>query len=47
MLGRSQQATHDAQTLGTARAVKAGLTDHIWTVEEIVGLLEAQELKSN
>jgi hypothetical protein len=33
-------------TLGTTPAVKAGLTDHIWTVEEIVGLLEAVEPKS-
>jgi len=30
-------------TLGTTPAVKAGLTDHIWTVEEIIGLLEARE----
>jgi len=33
-------------TLGTTPAVKAGLTDHIWTVEEIVGLLERIEPKS-
>lgn len=33
-------------TLGTTPAVKAGLTDHIWTVEEIIGLLEAVEPKS-
>jgi hypothetical protein len=26
--------------------VKAGIADHIWTVEEIVGLLEASEPKS-
>jgi IS1 family transposase len=31
------------QTLGTTPAVKAGLTDHVWTVEEIVGLLEKME----
>jgi hypothetical protein len=30
-------------TLGTTPAVKAGLTDHIWSVEEIVGLLETME----
>src|SRR6266478_2222689 len=28
-------------TLGTTPAVKAGITDHIWSVEEIIGLLEA------
>lgn len=33
-------------TLGTTPAVKAGLTDHIWTVEEIIGLLKASEPKS-
>jgi hypothetical protein len=31
------------QTLGTTPAVRAGLTDHIWSVEEIVGLLEQME----
>ena len=30
-------------TLGTSPAVKAGLTDHIWSVEEIVVLLEKGE----
>jgi hypothetical protein len=30
-------------TLGTTPAVKAGIADHIWTVEEIVGLLETRE----
>lgn len=34
------------QTLGTTPAVKAGIADHIWSVEEIVGLLEASEPKS-
>ena len=29
-------------TLGTTPAVKAGLADHVWTVEEIIGLLEAR-----
>jgi IS1 family transposase len=33
-------------TLGTTPAVKAGLTDHIWAVEEIIGLLEKSEPKS-
>lgn len=34
------------QTLGTTPAVKAGIADHIWSVEEIVGLLEKIEPKS-
>jgi IS1 family transposase len=34
------------QTLGTSPAVKAGLADHIWSVEEIIGLLEESEPKS-
>ncbi len=33
-------------TLGTTPAVKAGLTDHVWSVEEIIGLLEEREPKS-
>ena len=33
-------------TLGTTPAVKAGLTDHTWSVEEIIGLLEKREPKS-
>ncbi len=33
-------------TLGTTPAVKVGLTDHVWSVEEIIGLLEAVEPKS-
>jgi IS1 family transposase len=33
-------------TLGTAPAVAAGVTDHIWSIEEIVGLLEATEPKA-
>jgi IS1 family transposase len=32
-------------TLGTTPAVKAGIADHIWNIEEIVGLLEARECK--
>jgi hypothetical protein len=31
-------------TLGTTPAVKAGLTNHIWSIEEIVGLLEKREM---
>lgn len=31
------------QTLGTAPAVAAGVTDHIWKINEIVALLEAAE----
>lgn len=27
------------QTLKTTQAMAAGVTDHVWTVEEIVGLL--------
>jgi hypothetical protein len=34
------------QTLGTSPAVKAGLADHIWSVEEIIGLLVESEPKS-
>jgi len=30
-------------TLGTTPAVAAGVTDHVWKIEEIVGLLEAAE----
>lgn len=31
------------QTLRVTPAMEAGLADHVWTVEEIVGLLEAEE----
>lgn len=31
------------QTLGTTPAVAAGVAAHVWTVEELVGLLEAKE----
>jgi IS1 family transposase len=31
------------KTLGTTPAVAAGVADHVWTVEEIVGLLEERE----
>lgn len=30
-------------TLGTSPAVAAGVTDHVWKIDEIVGLLEAAE----
>jgi len=30
-------------TLGTSPAIKAGIADHIWSIEEIVGLLEKRE----
>lgn len=33
-------------TLGTTPAVKAGIADHIWSVEEIIGLLEKSEPKA-
>ena len=33
-------------TLGTTPAVKAGLTDHTWSVEEIIALLEESEPKA-
>lgn len=32
-------------TLGTTPAVKAGIADHIWSVEEIVGLLGERNSK--
>jgi IS1 family transposase len=33
-------------TLGTTPAVKAGIADHEWSIEEIVGLLESREQKA-
>jgi hypothetical protein len=33
-------------TLKTSPAVAAGLTDHVWSIEEIIGLLEQREPKS-
>jgi hypothetical protein len=33
-------------TLGTTPAMKAGIADHIWTVEEVIGLLEKAEEKA-
>jgi IS1 family transposase len=34
------------QTLKTTPAVKAGIADHVWSVDEVIGLLEAVEPKS-
>jgi hypothetical protein len=31
----------DHQTLRVTPAMEAGLTDHVWSLEELVGLLEA------
>lgn len=31
------------KTLRVTPAMEAGLTDHVWTLEELVGLLEAEE----
>ena len=33
-------------TLGTTPAVKAGVADHIWSVDEVIALLEAGEPKA-
>jgi hypothetical protein len=30
------------QTLRVTPAMEAGLTDHVWSLEELVGLLEAK-----
>ena len=30
-------------TLGTTPAMKARIADHIWSIEEIIGLLERRE----
>jgi hypothetical protein len=34
------------QTLRVTPAMQAGLTDHVWELEELVGLLEADEAKA-
>ncbi len=34
------------QTLRVTPAMEVGLTDHIWTLEELVGVLEAREAKA-
>lgn len=31
------------KTLGTTPAVAAGVTDHVWTLRELIGLLESAE----
>ena len=41
MMAYNFQRKH--MTLGTTPAVKAGIADHIWTIEEIIGLLEKRE----
>ena len=35
------------QTLRVTPAMEAGISDHVWSVGEIVGLLEPQEARSN
>jgi hypothetical protein len=35
------QVRAGAQTLRVTAAMEAGVTDHVWSIEEIVGLLEA------
>jgi hypothetical protein len=44
MMAYNFQRKH--MTLGTTPAVAAGITDHIWTIEEIVSLLEKKEEES-
>ena len=34
------------QTLKTTPAVKAGVADHVWTIEELVGLLDRKRLSA-
>jgi IS1 family transposase len=34
-------------TLGTTPAIKSGIADHIWSIEEIIGLLEKREQVEN
>jgi len=34
------------QTLRVTPAMEAGLTDHVWSLEELVGLLESAEAKA-
>jgi len=31
------------QTLRVTPAIEAGITDHIWTIEEIISLLDAEQ----
>jgi len=44
MMAYNFQRKH--MTLGTTPAVAAGIADHIWSIEEIVGLLEKKEEES-
>jgi IS1 family transposase len=41
MMAYNFQRKH--MTLGTTPAVRAGIADHIWSIEEIIGLLEKRE----
>src|ERR1700722_1481807 len=41
MMAYNFQRVH--MTLKTTPAVKAGITDHVWSIEEIIGLLEKRE----
>ena len=34
------------QTLRVTRAMEAGLTDHVWSLEELVGLLDSKALQT-
>jgi hypothetical protein len=34
------------QTLRVTQAMEAGLTDHVWSLEELVGLLEQKETQA-
>jgi hypothetical protein len=34
------------QTLQLTPAMEAGLTDHVWSLEELVGLLDRNEAKA-
>lgn len=34
------------QTLGVTAAMEAGISDHVWSIEEMAGLLEAEETRA-
>jgi hypothetical protein len=34
------------QSLRVTPAMEAGISDHVWDIEEIVGLIQATELKA-
>jgi len=40
---RSAVVGPPAQTLRVTPAMEAGITDHVWKIDELVGLLEAKE----